>query len=79
VCSILRLHYRRERELELIWWFYDEIKETLHVFFRIISSERRSNKKDEIAGEFSVIRQPFRQVKYISSEESIFRRLISYV
>jgi hypothetical protein len=36
-------------------------------------------KKYEIAGEFSVIRQPFRQRKYISSEESIFRRLISYV
>jgi hypothetical protein len=37
--------YRKERELELIWWFYEEIKETLHVFFRIISSERRENKK----------------------------------
>jgi hypothetical protein len=37
--------YKKERELELIWRFYDEIKETLHVFFRIISYERKENKK----------------------------------
>jgi len=52
--------YSKERELELIWWFYDEITETLHVFIRIISYERRGGKKKkEIAGEFTVIRQTF--------------------
>jgi len=45
-CSCI---YRKERDLEQIWRFYDEIKETLHVFFRIISYERRGNKKNEIA------------------------------
>ena len=36
-------------------------------------------KKDEITGEFSVIRQQFPKVKYISAEKSIFCRFISYV
>jgi hypothetical protein len=36
-------------------------------------------KKDEIAGEFSVIRQTFCQVKYISAEEIIFFRFIRSV
>jgi hypothetical protein len=35
--------------------------------------------QDEIAGEFSVIMQPFCQVKYISAEESISCRFIRSV
>jgi hypothetical protein len=37
--------YRKGGGLELIWWFYDEIKDTLHVFFSIIFYERRENEK----------------------------------
>ena len=40
---------------------------------------KEGEKKDEITGEFNVIRQPFFQVKYISAEESIFCRFISSV
>jgi hypothetical protein len=37
-------------------------------------------KKNEIAGEFSVIRQPFRQVKYVSTEKvySVVSKLFIY-
>jgi hypothetical protein len=37
--------YRKETELKLIRWLYEEIKKTLDVFFRITVSERRDNKK----------------------------------